>query len=62
MVETAPFGVPMPIDGPAEVERLNFVIGTISASLERLAGEQSLSEVRDIIRAQRAATGRRRRP
>src|SRR5439155_12431277 len=54
LVDT-PFGVPMLVDGPSEVERLDFEIERIRGALERLSSGEALDEVRGAIREYREA-------
>ena len=50
-----PFGVPGEIDGPAEVQRLDQVIASLTAGLERLADPgAALTEVRGLLREYKA--------
>jgi hypothetical protein len=65
MVE-GPFGAPMVIDGPREVERLDGMIAQIDAALQRLSSSQALTEIRGAIQEyrdseKRQALARRRR-
>ena len=48
-----PFGFPMVIDGPREVERLDTIIAQVRAALERLSSRDALEEVRGAIREYR---------
>ena len=67
LIVDGPFGLPMVIDGPRELERLNTVIGQIRLALERLSSRDALVEVRGAIREYRDSekrqtlAGRRRR-
>jgi hypothetical protein len=67
LIVEGPFGVPMLIDGPREVERLDAMIERIDAGLQRLSSNEALEEVRGAIREYRDAekhdtrAGRRRR-
>ena len=67
LIVEGPFGAPMLIDGPREVERLEGMIAQIAAALQRLASDQALTEIRGAIREYRdsekrhALAGRRRR-
>jgi hypothetical protein len=67
LIVEGPFGVPMVIDGPREVERLDAMIKQIDAGLQRLSSNEALQEVRGAIREYRdaekrdARAGRRRR-
>ena len=62
-----PFGLPVVIDGPREVERLDTVIAQVRSALERLSSRDALEEVRSAIREYRDSekrqtlAGRRRR-
>ena len=62
-----PFGFPMVIDGPGEVERCDTIIEQIRSALERLSSNEALQEVRGAIREYRDSekrktlAGRRRR-
>ena len=61
-----PFGAPMVIDGPREVERLDGMIAQIDAALQRLSSDQALTEIRGAIQEyrdseKRQAPARRRR-
>ena len=48
MVE-GPFGAPMVIDGPREVERLDRMIAQLDVALRRLSSDQALTEIRGAI-------------
>jgi hypothetical protein len=65
LVSEGPFGLPMVVEGPREVERLDFEIEQIRSALERLSSTEPLDEVRSAIReyreAEKAARGGRRR-
>ena len=67
LVVDGPFGLPMVIDGPRELERLDAVIEQIRVALERLSSRDALEEVRGAIREYRDSekrqtlAGRRRR-
>ena len=50
LIVEGPFGFPMVIDGPREVERLDGVIEQIEAGLQRLSSTEALQEVRGAIR------------
>ena len=54
-----PFGVPMVIDGPREVERLDGMIAQIDAALQRLSSDQALTEIRTAIHEYRDSEKRR---
>jgi hypothetical protein len=53
------FGLPMVIDAPREIERLNTVIAQLRSALERLSSRDALDEVRCAIREYRDAEKRR---
>ena len=53
LIVEGPFGVPMLVDGPREMERLEILIEQIGAALQRLSSGDALLEVRDSIRAVR---------
>lgn len=57
MIE-GPFGVATVIDGPREVERLEYVIEQLHRALERLSSNEALQEVRGAIREYRASEKR----
>ena len=66
LIVEGPFGVPMVIDGPREVERLDGMIAQIDAALQRLSSNEALAEVRAAIQQyrdseKRQALARRRR-
>jgi hypothetical protein len=67
LIVEGPFGVPMVIDGPGEVERLDAMIEQLAAGLRRLSSNEALEEVRGAVREYRDAekrdtrAGRRRR-
>jgi len=50
LVVDGPFGLPIVIDGPRELERLNAVIAQTALALERLSSPDALEEVRGAIR------------
>lgn len=58
LIVDGPFGLPMVIDGPRELERLNTVIAQVRSALERLSSRDALEEVRCAIREYRAAEKR----
>lgn len=60
LVDT-PFGLPMVVDGPGEVEQLDFEIEQIRSALERLSSSECLDEVRGAIREYREAEKRHAR-
>lgn len=49
LVVDGPFGLPMVIDGPGEVERLDTVMEQLRSALERLSSNEALKEVRGAI-------------
>jgi hypothetical protein len=53
LVVDGPFGLPMVIDGPRELERLDTVIAQTALALERLSSRDALEEVRGAIREYR---------
>ena len=53
LIVEGPFGVPMVIDGPREMERLDGMIEQIAAALQRLSSNEALHEVRGAIREYR---------
>jgi hypothetical protein len=53
LVVDGPFGLPMVIDAPAEVERLDAAIEHIRSALERLSSNEALQEIRGAIREYR---------
>jgi hypothetical protein len=53
LVVDQPFGLPMVIDGPGEVERLDAIIEQIRSALERLSSNEALQEIRGAIREYR---------
>jgi hypothetical protein len=53
LVADGPFGLPMVIDGPGEVERLDTIIEQSRSALERLSSNEALQEVRGAIREYR---------
>ena len=66
LIVEGPFGAPMVIDGPREVERLDGMIAQIDAALQRLSSNQALTEIRGAIQEyrdseRRQALARRRR-
>jgi len=56
-----PFGIPILIDGPAEVHRLDLVIAGLRSALERMATGRARHEVRGLIQAHRKANRARPR-
>jgi len=61
LIVDGPFGLPMVIDGPREVERLDAVIKQIRSALVRLSSDQALEEVRGAIGEYREAEKRQAR-
>ncbi len=53
LIVDGPFDLPMVIDGPREVERLDYVIEQLRRALERLSFNEALQEVRSAIREYR---------
>ena len=53
LVEDAIFGDLVPLDGPAEVRRLDALIESLCGALERLTTGQTWREVRAIVREYR---------
>jgi hypothetical protein len=53
LVVEGPFGLPIVIDGPREMERLDAVIEQLDAALQRLSSTDALQEVRGAIRERR---------
>jgi hypothetical protein len=53
LIVEGPFGAPMVIDGPREVERLDSMIAQIDAALQRLSSNQALTEIRGAIQTYR---------
>ena len=53
LVVDGPFGLPMVIDGPGEVERLDATIEQMRSALERLSSNEALQEIRGAIREYR---------
>lgn len=66
LVQEGPFGFPLVINGPSEVERLDAMNAQLRSGLDRLSSPDALDEVRGAIREYRDAEkrqpfGRRRR-
>lgn len=67
LIVDGPFGLPVVIDGPRGVERLDTIIAQVRSALERLSSHDALEEVRSAIREYRDSekrqtlAGRRRR-
>ncbi len=57
----APFDLPMVVDGPREVERLDLEIEQIRSALARLSSSEGLDEVRGAVHEYREADKRRAR-
>lgn len=55
------FDLPMVIDAPREVERLDYVIEQLRRALERLSSNEALQEVRGAIREYRDSEKRQTR-
>jgi hypothetical protein len=53
LILEGPLGLPMVIDGPREVERLDTINAQLRAALERLSSRDALEEVRGAIREYR---------
>jgi hypothetical protein len=53
-------GIPVMVDGPAEVQRLDGLIETMTGGLERMAAGQGLQEVQGLIEEHRRANRPRR--
>ena len=53
LIVEGPFGFPVAIDGPREVERLDTIIAQVRSALERLSSPDALEEVRGAIREYR---------
>ena len=58
LIVDGPFGLPIVVDGPREVERLDAIIKWIGGALERLSSREALQEVRRAIREYRDAEKR----
>lgn len=61
VIVDGPFDIPMVIDGPREVERLDYVIEQLRLALERLSFNEALEEVRGAIREYRDSEKRQTR-
>jgi hypothetical protein len=61
LIVDGPFDVQMVIDGPREVERLDYVIEQLRRALERLSFNEALQEVRGAIREYRDSEKRQSR-
>ena len=55
LLAEGPFGIPIPLDGPAEVQRLDLLIESLNGTLERMAKGRAWQEVRGAIQAHRRA-------
>ena len=53
LIVESPFGSPVVIDGPREVERLDTINAQLRSALERLSSRDALEEVRSAIREYR---------
>jgi len=53
LIVEGPFGLPVVIDGPREVERLETIIVQVRSALERLSSRDALEEVRSAVREYR---------
>jgi hypothetical protein len=53
LIVVGPFGFPVVIDGPRELERLDTIIARMACALERLSSRDALEEVRGAIREYR---------
>jgi hypothetical protein len=53
LIVDGPFGFPVVIDGPREVERLDTLIAQVRSAFERLSSRDALEEVRGAIREYR---------
>ena len=62
LIVEGPFDVPMVIDGPREVERLDGMIAQIDAALQRLSSNEALTEVRAAIQQYATPRSARRSP
>ena len=59
LIVEGPFGFPVVIDGPRELERLDTIIVQVRSALERLSSRDALEEVRSAIREYRDSEKRR---
>ena len=59
LIVEGPVGLPVVIDGPREVERLDTISEQIDAALQRLSSDEALQEVRGAIREYRESEKRR---
>jgi hypothetical protein len=53
VIVEGPFGFPVVIDGPREVERLDTIVAQVRSALEHLSSHDALEEVRGAIREYR---------
>ena len=60
LIVDGPFDLPMVIDGPREVEHLDYVIEQLRRALERLSSNEALQEVRGAIREYRDSEKRQK--
>lgn len=62
LVSESQWGIPMLVDGPGELRRLEAVLEQLAAALERLRSDDGIQEVRGAIREYQDARKRRRAP
>lgn len=60
LLTDSPWGFPVLLDGPSELRRLEAVLATLDAGLERLRSDHAIEEVRGAIREYQDAQKRRR--
>jgi hypothetical protein len=60
LVVDGPFDLPMVIDGPREVEQLDYMIEQLRSAIERLSSNEALQEVRGAIREYRDSEKRQK--
>jgi hypothetical protein len=60
LIVDGPFDLPMVIDGPREVEQLDYVIEQLRRALKRLSCNEALQEVRGAIREYRDSEKRQK--
>ena len=60
LIVEGPFGLPLVIDGPREVERLDTINAQVCSALERLSSRDALEEVRSAIREYRDSQKRQK--
>jgi hypothetical protein len=53
LIMDGPFGLPVVVDGPREVDRLDTITAQLRAAVERLSSQDALDEVRGAIREYR---------